>query len=282
MGWVTNARLLHSNAACRGCTQACRHHALQPHAAGDASSIQAGSRAPVTRARLCASSWKVRRNSCHPMTIGALACIMCVLTQAQQSGHGQALSGCKAQRRVKPHAVHVAAAFGPRKRAAPHPRQSLACHEPSGLKQPAVHASTCRSLATGTMASLCWSMTVMNTLPLVGSFCPAAMAALAYALLYSMSMPITSPVDRISGPSSVSAPAAGRPQAGTLRPAERPMQRVHLVLELSGPAMVTPPPEEAVPAPTGPQLAGIVATQLCLVCVIHAACFGCLLCERAL
>ena len=48
-----------------------------------------------------------------------------------------------------------------------------------------------------------------NKLPLVpvaGSFWPAAICALAYAAAKSMSMPITSPVDRISGPSSVSAP----------------------------------------------------------------------------
>ena len=62
-------------------------------------------------------------------------------------------------------------------------------------------------LATGTMSGLHLSVMVMNTLPPVGSCCPAAIAALAYALLKSRSMPITSPVDRISGPSNVSAPA---------------------------------------------------------------------------
>ncbi len=65
------------------------------------------------------------------------------------------------------------------------------------------------TFAMGTMASLYLSIMVMNTLPLIGSRCPAASAALAYAALKLSSMPITSPVDRISGPSSVSAPAAG-------------------------------------------------------------------------
>mmetsp|Transcript_1840 Transcript_1840/g.5377 ORF Transcript_1840/g.5377 Transcript_1840/m.5377 type:complete len:210 (+) Transcript_1840:644-1273(+) len=66
--------------------------------------------------------------------------------------------------------------------------------------------SSARSLATGTMASLKVSVMVMNTLPLRGSFWPAARAALANAALKSLSMPITSPVDRISGPNRVSAP----------------------------------------------------------------------------
>ena len=65
-------------------------------------------------------------------------------------------------------------------------------------------------LATGAMASLNLSIMVMKILPLVGSFWPAAMAALANALLKSVSMPITSPVERISGPSNVSAPAGNQ------------------------------------------------------------------------
>lgn len=73
-----------------------------------------------------------------------------------------------------------------------------------------------RTLAMGTMASLYLSIMVMNTLPLIGSRCPAASAALAYAALKLSSMPITSPVDRISGPSSVSAPAAGWSQCQRL------------------------------------------------------------------
>ena len=66
---------------------------------------------------------------------------------------------------------------------------------------------TCSSLAMGTIASLNLSVMEMKMLPLAGSFCPAAVAALAYALAKLVSMPITSPVDLISGPSSVSAPA---------------------------------------------------------------------------
>ena len=62
------------------------------------------------------------------------------------------------------------------------------------------------SLAMGTMASLYLSVMDTKTLPETGSFWPAERAALAYALLKSESMPITSPVDLISGPSRVSAP----------------------------------------------------------------------------
>jgi len=65
------------------------------------------------------------------------------------------------------------------------------------------------------MAGLYLSVMVRNTLPLDGSFWPPAMAALAYALANVRSMPMTSPVERISGPSSVSAPApAGRRPLG--------------------------------------------------------------------
>mmetsp|Transcript_26527 Transcript_26527/g.67486 ORF Transcript_26527/g.67486 Transcript_26527/m.67486 type:complete len:206 (+) Transcript_26527:894-1511(+) len=63
-----------------------------------------------------------------------------------------------------------------------------------------------RSRAMGMMADLYLSAMVRNTLPERGSFMPAAMAALAYAPAKSVSMPMTSPVERISGPSSVSQP----------------------------------------------------------------------------
>ncbi len=43
-------------------------------------------------------------------------------------------------------------------------------------------AHTLSFLAMGTTASLSLSMTVRKTFPEAGSFCPAAMAAFAYAL----------------------------------------------------------------------------------------------------
>mmetsp|Transcript_834 Transcript_834/g.3462 ORF Transcript_834/g.3462 Transcript_834/m.3462 type:complete len:311 (-) Transcript_834:2583-3515(-) len=61
-------------------------------------------------------------------------------------------------------------------------------------------------LATSVATALSLSRTEMKTLPLVGNRCPAASCALAYALVKSLSMPMTSPVERISGPRSVSAP----------------------------------------------------------------------------
>ena len=51
------------------------------------------------------------------------------------------------------------------------------------------------------------SVTVMKTVPVSGSLAPAAACALANAVGKSDAMPITSPVERISGPSSASAPA---------------------------------------------------------------------------
>ncbi len=51
------------------------------------------------------------------------------------------------------------------------------------------------------------SVTVMNTVPARGSGAPAAACALANAVGKSRAMPITSPVERISGPSSESAPS---------------------------------------------------------------------------
>ncbi len=50
------------------------------------------------------------------------------------------------------------------------------------------------------------SVTVMNTVPPSGSAEPAAASAFANAVGKSVAMPITSPVERISGPSSESAP----------------------------------------------------------------------------
>ena len=56
-------------------------------------------------------------------------------------------------------------------------------------------------------AALSASVTVMNTVPLSGSSTPAAACALPNAVGKSPATPITSPVDFISGPSTVSAPA---------------------------------------------------------------------------
>ena len=56
-------------------------------------------------------------------------------------------------------------------------------------------------------AGLSPSATVMNTVPESGSRAPAAAWALANAVGKSRAIPITSPVERISGPSSASAPA---------------------------------------------------------------------------
>ena len=83
---------------------------------------------------------------------------------------------------------------------------------------------SCRAM--GTMSSLYLSTMVMNTLPLLGSFWPAAIAALAYALAKLWSMPITSPVLRISGPSSVSAPDQAQGAVSTFSAhGSRPGQR---------------------------------------------------------
>ena len=46
----------------------------------------------------------------------------------------------------------------------------------------------------------------INTVPEVGSLFPAAIWLLAYAAAKLLSMPITSPVDRISGPRITSTP----------------------------------------------------------------------------
>ena len=60
--------------------------------------------------------------------------------------------------------------------------------------------------ATAPIAALSESVTVRNTVPPSGSAAPAAACALAKAVGKSRAMPITSPVDFISGPSRASAP----------------------------------------------------------------------------
>ena len=66
---------------------------------------------------------------------------------------------------------------------------------------------SCSSVATPLAAGLSPSATVMNAVPAFGSVAPAAAWALANAVGKSRAIPITSPVERISGPSSESAPA---------------------------------------------------------------------------
>ena len=56
-------------------------------------------------------------------------------------------------------------------------------------------------------ADLSESVTVRNTVPPLGSCVPTAACAFANAVGKSAATPITSPVERISGPSSASAPA---------------------------------------------------------------------------
>ena len=58
-----------------------------------------------------------------------------------------------------------------------------------------------------TAPALSESVTVRNTVPVRGSRAPAAACALANAAGKSAATPITSPVERISGPSSASEPA---------------------------------------------------------------------------
>ena len=66
---------------------------------------------------------------------------------------------------------------------------------------------SCSIVAIPTAAALSPSDTVRNTVPDSGSSAPAAAWALANAVGKSEAIPITSPVERISGPSSESAPA---------------------------------------------------------------------------
>mmetsp|Transcript_23416 Transcript_23416/g.41619 ORF Transcript_23416/g.41619 Transcript_23416/m.41619 type:complete len:202 (-) Transcript_23416:2421-3026(-) len=63
-----------------------------------------------------------------------------------------------------------------------------------------------RSRAIATTSFLCLSATDRKTFPCLGSFWPAAIWALAKAAAKVLSMPMTSPVERISGPRRVSAP----------------------------------------------------------------------------
>ena len=56
-------------------------------------------------------------------------------------------------------------------------------------------------------AGLSWSLTLKKTVPLVGSTWPAESCALAKASPKVAATPITSPVDFISGPRTVSTPA---------------------------------------------------------------------------
>jgi hypothetical protein len=65
-----------------------------------------------------------------------------------------------------------------------------------------------------TIARLSRLATDTKTVPSVGSDVPVATNALARAVPASASMPITSPVERISGPSTVSTPG-NRPKGST-------------------------------------------------------------------
>ena len=63
-----------------------------------------------------------------------------------------------------------------------------------------------RSRAIGTTPALSWLLTLMNAVPLCGSCWPAPICAFANADPNVSAPPMTSPVDFISGPSSVSTP----------------------------------------------------------------------------
>ncbi len=60
--------------------------------------------------------------------------------------------------------------------------------------------------ATSAICDLSWSATLMKTMPLVGRVWPAASWALAKASPKLSAVPMTSPVDFISGPRTVSTP----------------------------------------------------------------------------
>ena len=62
--------------------------------------------------------------------------------------------------------------------------------------------------AMGATFGLSWSFTVMNTAPSSGSAPSAEICALAKAIPNESAMPMTSPVDRISGPSTRSTPCS--------------------------------------------------------------------------
>jgi hypothetical protein len=69
-------------------------------------------------------------------------------------------------------------------------------------------------LAGNTTARLSRFATLTNTVPEAGSAVPLATSAFASAQPGSASIPITSPVDFISGPSTVSTPG-NRPKGNT-------------------------------------------------------------------
>ena len=71
------------------------------------------------------------------------------------------------------------------------------------MRKPRSLNNTARPPAPG----LSESVTVMNTVPSVGRCEPAAACAFANAVGKSGAMPMTSPVERISGPSTASEPA---------------------------------------------------------------------------
>ena len=66
---------------------------------------------------------------------------------------------------------------------------------------------SCRIWAIAKAPGLSESVTVMKAVPSLGSGTPAAACALANAVGKSRAMPITSPVERISGPSTASEPS---------------------------------------------------------------------------
>ena len=67
---------------------------------------------------------------------------------------------------------------------------------------------SCRSCAIADRAPACRSRSrVMNAVPPAGSAAPAAACALANAVGKSRAMPMTSPVERISGPRIASEPS---------------------------------------------------------------------------
>src|SRR5207244_6378776 len=92
--------------------------------------------------------------------------------------------------------------------------------------------SPASAAATGTSARLSAARTERKTLPEFGSGRPAARSALANAVGRSAAVAITSPVERISGPSTGSAPgkrANGNTAAFTetclgVRPWDRPSE----------------------------------------------------------
>ena len=73
--------------------------------------------------------------------------------------------------------------------------------------------SPASAAATGHADGLSLSRTERNAVPLVGSGRPAARSALAKAVGRSAALAITSPVERISGPSTGSEPGSARTAA---------------------------------------------------------------------